>query len=89
VILPIFLVTRPQQILSFVILVRIFDLKRDEVTEDWRKLHNDEFHNLYSSPNVIRIMKSRRMGGAGHVARMGRRGMYIGYSWGSPKERDH
>jgi hypothetical protein len=41
------------------------------VTGDWRKLHNDELHNLYSSPNIIRVIKSRRMRWAGHVARMG------------------
>jgi hypothetical protein len=55
--------------------------KRDEVTGDWRKLHNEELHNLYSSPNIIRMTKSRRTGWAGHVARMGRRGMHIGYWW--------
>jgi hypothetical protein len=50
---------------------RIFGLKRDEVTGDWRKQHNEALHNLYSSSNIIRIIKSRRMGWAGHVARMG------------------
>jgi hypothetical protein len=45
--------------------------KRDEVTGGWRKLHNEELHNLYSLPNIIRIIKSRRMTRAGHVARMG------------------
>jgi hypothetical protein len=50
---------------------RIFGPKRDEVTGNWRKLHNEEFHNLYSSPNIIRMIKSRRMRWAGHVARMG------------------
>jgi hypothetical protein len=50
---------------------RIFGPKRDEVTGEWRKLHNEEFHNLYSSPNIIRMIKSRRMKWAGHVARMG------------------
>jgi hypothetical protein len=44
---------------------------RDEVMGDWRKLHNEELYNLYSSPNIIRMMKSRRMGWTGHVARMG------------------
>jgi hypothetical protein len=47
--------------------------KRDEMTGGWRKLHNEEFHNLYSSPNIITMIKSRRMRWAGHVARMGRR----------------
>jgi hypothetical protein len=71
------------------VLRRIFGPKRDEVTGDWRKLHNEELHNLYSSPNIIRMIKSRRMRWAGHVARMGRRGMHIGYWWGSQKEGDH
>jgi hypothetical protein len=50
---------------------RISGPKRDEVMGDWRKLHNEELHNLYSSPNIIRMIKSRRMSWAGHVARMG------------------
>jgi hypothetical protein len=45
--------------------------KRDEIVEDWRKLSNENLHNFYSSPNIIRIIKSGRMRGAGHVARMG------------------
>jgi hypothetical protein len=53
------------------VLRRIFGPKRDEVTGDWRKLHNEELHNFYSSPNIIRMIKSRRMRWAGHVARMG------------------
>jgi hypothetical protein len=53
------------------VLRRIFGPRRDEVTEDWRKLHNEELHNLYSSPNIIKMMKSRRMRWAGHIARMG------------------
>jgi hypothetical protein len=53
------------------VLRRIFGPKRDEVTGEWRKLHNEELHDLYSSPSTIRIMKSRRMRWAGHVARMG------------------
>jgi hypothetical protein len=50
---------------------RIFGPKRDEVTGEWRKLHNEELHNLYSSPDMIKQVKSRRMRWAGHVARMG------------------
>jgi hypothetical protein len=49
---------------------RIFEPKRDEVTGEWRKLHNEELHDLYSSPSIIRIMKARRMRWAGHVVRM-------------------
>jgi hypothetical protein len=50
------------------VLRRTFGSKRDEVTGGWRKLHNEELHNLYSSPSIIRMMKSRRMRWAGHVA---------------------
>jgi hypothetical protein len=53
------------------VLRRIFGPKRDEVTGDWRKLHNEQLRNLYSSPNIIRMIKSRWMRLAGHVARMG------------------
>jgi hypothetical protein len=53
------------------VLRRIFGPKRDRVTGGWRKLHNEELHNLYSSPSIIRIMKLRRMRWAGHVAQIG------------------
>jgi hypothetical protein len=53
------------------VLSRIFRPNKDGVTGGWRKLHNEELHNLYSSPSVIRIIKSRRMRWAGHVARTG------------------
>jgi hypothetical protein len=53
------------------VLRRIFGPKRDGVTGEWRKLHNEELHNLYSSPSIIRIINSRRMRWAVHVARMG------------------
>jgi len=52
------------------VLRRIFGLKRDEVTGEWRKLHNEELNDLYSSPNIVQVSKSRRMRWAGHVARM-------------------
>ena len=52
---------------------RIFGPERDEVTGEWRRLHNEELHALYFSPNVIRVIKSRRLRWAGHVARMGER----------------
>jgi hypothetical protein len=60
----------------------------EEVTGGWRKLHNEELHNLYLSPSIVRVIKSRRLRWAGHVARMGRRGMLIGYWWESQNERD-
>jgi hypothetical protein len=53
------------------LLRRIFGPNRDEVTEGWRKLHNEELHNLYSSQSLIRMIKSRRIVWAGHVARIG------------------
>ena len=53
------------------VLRRVFGAKRDEVTGEWRKLHNEELSDLYCSPNIIRVIKSRRMRWAGHVARMG------------------
>jgi hypothetical protein len=64
---------------------RVFGPKRVEVTDEWRQLHNKELRDLYSSPIIIRNIKSRRMRWAGHVARMGRRGALIECWW----ERDH
>jgi len=58
------------------VLRRVFGPKRDEVTGEWRKLHNEELSDLYSLPNIVRVVKSRRMRWAGHVARMGWRGVY-------------
>jgi hypothetical protein len=55
------------------VLRRIFGAKRDEVTGEWRKLHNEELHDLYCSPNIVRVTKKIRMRWAGHVARMGER----------------
>ena len=53
------------------VLRRIFGPRRDEVTGEWRRLHNVELNDLYSLPNIVRVIKSRRMRWAGHVARMG------------------
>jgi hypothetical protein len=60
------------------VLRRIFGPKRDEVTGERRKLHNEELHNLYSLPSIIRIITSMRVRYAGYVARVERRGMHIG-----------
>jgi hypothetical protein len=69
------------------VLRRIFVPKRDEVTGEWRRLHNKELYALYSSPNIILVIKSRRQRWAGHVARMGeRRGAYRALV-GKPKGR--
>jgi hypothetical protein len=65
---------------------RIFGPKRDEVTGEWRKLHNEELHNLYSSPDIIRQMNSRGMRWSGHVARVGKVRKLYRFWWGSPKE---
>ena len=73
------------------VLRRIFGSKRDEVTGEWRKLHNEELNDLYSSPNIVRVIKSRRMRWAGHVARMGERSgeEYTGVWWRNLRERGH
>jgi hypothetical protein len=73
------------------VLRRIFGPKRDEMMGSWKKFHNEEFHNLYASPSIItsRMIKSRRMRWAGHVAGMGRRGPHIGFWWESQRERYH
>jgi hypothetical protein len=64
------------------VLRRIFGAKREEVTGEWRKLHNKELNDLYCSPNIARVVKSTRKRWAGHVACMGRRKTYTGFWWG-------
>jgi len=68
---------------------RIYGPKRDEVTGDWRKLHNEELNDLHSSPNIVRVIKSRRIRWSRHVALMGGREAYTGFWWGNLMERDH
>jgi hypothetical protein len=65
------------------VLRRVFGPERDEVTGEWRKLHNEEINDLYSLPNIVRVVKSRRMRWAGHVERMGRREVCTGVWRGS------
>ena len=68
---------------------RIVGPEMDEVTREWRKLHIEELNDLYYSPNILPVIKSRRMKWAGHVARMGRGEVHTGFWWGNLRERDH
>ena len=69
---------RKRRVFGNMVLRRIFGPKRDEVTGKWRRLHNEELNDLYSSPNIVRVIKPRRMRWAGHVARMGKERGCIG-----------
>jgi hypothetical protein len=71
------------------VLRRIFGPNSDEEGGGWRKLHNEELHNLYYSPNIIGIIKAKRMGWAGNGAHMKRRVMHIGFWWETQKEAGH
>jgi hypothetical protein len=69
-------------IVDYRVLRRIFGHKRNEITWEWRKLHNEELNDLYCSPYIVRVIQLRRIRWAGHVARMGRREVYTGFWWG-------
>jgi hypothetical protein len=70
------------------VLRKIYGPKREE-DGSWRKLHNVELHSLYSSPNIVRVTKSRGISWAGHVARMGKGEAFTEFWLGDPKVRDH
>ena len=71
------------------VLRRIYGAKRDEVSGEWRKLHNEQLNDLYFSPNIICVIKSRRMRWAGHVARMGERRRICRVLVGKPEGKNH
>ena len=71
------------------VLRRIFGLKRNEITGEWRKLHNEELNDLYCSPNIVSVTKSRRMRWAGLIGHMGERRGCTGGWWGNLRERGH
>ena len=80
---------RKLRVFENMVLRRIFGLRRDEVTGEWRRLHNEELNDLYCSPNIVRVIQSRRMRWDGHVARMGEERGCIGSCWGNRREGDH
>jgi len=80
---------RKLRVFENMVLRRIFGPRRYEVTGEWRRLHNEELNDLYSSPNIVRVIKSRRMSWAGLVARMGEERGCIGSWWGNRREGDH
>jgi len=74
---------RKLRVFENMVLRRIFGPTRDEVTAEWRRLHNEELNDLYCSPNIVWVIKSRKMRWAGHVARMGEERGCIGSWWGN------
>jgi len=71
------------------VLKRILGPRRDEVTGEWRRLYNEQLNDLYTSPNIVQVIKSRRMRWVGHVARMDEERGCIGFWWGNRREGDH
>jgi hypothetical protein len=81
-------VTTQLQLIDIIIIIIIWAYE-DEVIEEWRKLHNEKLNDLYCSPIIVRVIKSRRIRWAGHVARMGREESCTGFWWGNLRETDH
>jgi hypothetical protein len=80
---------RRVRVLENKVLRRVLGPKRDEVTGEWRKLHNEELNDLYSSPSIVRVIKSSRIWWSGHVAFMGNVKVYTGFRWENLRERNH
>ena len=80
---------RKLRVFENMVLRRIFGPRRDEVTGEWRRLRNKELNDLYSSPNIVQVIKSRRMRWAGHVAHMAEERGCVGSWWGNRREGDH
>ena len=80
---------RKLRVFENMVLRGIFGPRKDEVTVEWRRLHNEELNYFYPSPNIVRVIKSRRMRWAGHVARMGEDRGCRGSWWGNRREGDH
>jgi len=78
---------RKLRVFEKMVLMRIFGPRRDEVRGEWRRLHNEELNDLYSSPNIVRVIKSRRMRWAGHVTRMGEERGVCRFLVGKPEGR--
>ena len=76
---------RKLRVFENMVLRRIFGPRRDEVTGEWRRLHNEELNDLYCSPNIVRVIKWRRMRRAGHVARMGEERVVYSILVGKPE----
>jgi len=76
---------RKLSVFENMVLRRIFGPRKDEVTGEWRRLHSEELNDMYCSPNIVRVIKSRRMRWAGHVARMGEEGRVYRVLVGRPE----